>query len=236
MIKCLALLGMILGLVGCQSTNSVVPLPPPSYSRQTVTVPQPVTPRPPVVAGRPGVPTPPPRNVTVADNPPAGWVPTVPARQWKWIVIHHSSTAAGGAKAFDQGHRDKGWDELGYDFVIGNGSYTGDGQVEVGPRWIKQKTGAHASTPDHKYNEYGIGICLVGDFEITRPSARQMESLAKLVAFLQKRYNIPADRVIGHRDTKSTDCPGRNMNLQVVRRMAAQQMADENAKAAKPIQ
>ena len=28
--------------------------------------------------------------------------------------------------------RAKGWDELGYDFVIGNGTDTGDGQIEVG--------------------------------------------------------------------------------------------------------
>ena len=61
------------------------------------------------------------------------WVPPVAARPWRWIVVHHSDTTTGGAAAFDKMHREKGWDELGYDFVIGNGSDTGDGQVEVGP-------------------------------------------------------------------------------------------------------
>jgi 5-methylcytosine-specific restriction endonuclease McrA len=36
---------------------------------------------------------------------------------------------------FDRSHRDKGWDELGYHFVIGNGTSSGDGVVEVGTRW-----------------------------------------------------------------------------------------------------
>jgi len=45
---------------------------------------------------------------------------------------------------------------------------------------------------------------------------------------MQKTYKIPADRVIGHRDTKPTDCPGSNMNIASVRRMAAQMLADSN--------
>ena len=32
---------------------------------------------------------------------------------------------------------------------IGNGSDTVDGQIEVGSRWVKQKVGAHAKTPDN---------------------------------------------------------------------------------------
>ena len=65
--------------------------------------------------------------------------------------------------------RDNQWDELGYHFVIGNGTHTGDGQVEVGSRWGKQKHGAHCKTPDNYYNDHGIGICLVGNFENSNP-------------------------------------------------------------------
>jgi hypothetical protein len=122
-------------------------------------------------------------------------------------------------------HREKGWDELGYHFVIGNGTDSGNGQVEVGPRWPKQKWGAHAKTPNNEYNDFGIGICLVGNFDIERPTAQQTKSLARLIAYLMKTYNIPAARVLGHSDTKPTDCPGRNMNIAAIRRMATQ-MAD----------
>lgn len=159
---------------------------------------------------------------------PLAWSPNAASRPWRWIVIHHSATDDGGATRFDKEHRVNGWDELGYHFVIGNGSDTGNGQIEVGPRWRKQKHGAHAKTPDNRFNDFGIGICLVGNFESARPSEKQMRSLATLVAHLMKRYDIPANRVIGHDDTgRSTACPGHNLEIQLaaIRRAAAQAVA-----------
>jgi hypothetical protein len=153
---------------------------------------------------------------------PRDWVPYASARPWKWIVIHHSATPSGSARSFDRMHREKGWDELGYHFVIGNGTESGDGQIEVGPRWPKQKWGAHAKTADNRYNDYGIGICLVGNFDIERPTSAHMQSVEKLVAFLMQRYNIPPERVLRHKDTKSTDCPGRNLSIDLIRRAATQ--------------
>jgi N-acetylmuramoyl-L-alanine amidase len=158
---------------------------------------------------------------------PRDWVPTARANTWKWIVIHHSATPTGGAVAFDKMHKSKGWDELGYHFVIGNGTDTRDGQVEVGGRWPLQKWGAHAKTPDNRYNDFGIGVCLVGNFDLTRPTDQQVRSLSKLVAFLMHTYHIPADRVVGHGDTgKATECPGRLMNVAQVRRLSTQILVD----------
>jgi len=132
-------------------------------------------------------------------------------------------------------HKQKGWDELGYHFVIGNGTNSGDGQVEVGPRWPRQKWGAHAKTPDNRFNDYGIGICLVGNFDIERPTAAQMNALAKLTAYLMQTYNISADHIVGHGDTKATDCPGRNLSIAQLRQMASRlAAADERAPAATP--
>jgi len=37
-----------------------------------------------------------------------------------------------------------------------------------------------------------------------------------------KTYKIPPDHVLGHRDTKSTDCPGRYLSVAQVRRMSEQ--------------
>src|SRR5258705_5997134 len=73
------------------------------------------------------------------------WLPYVQSRPWRWIVIHHSDTKTRSAASFDRYHKDvHHCDELGYDLDIGNGNGSADGQVEVGPRWSKQKTGAHA--------------------------------------------------------------------------------------------
>lgn len=141
------------------------------------------------------------------------WVPPTNERDWKWIVVHHSDDEVGSVAKYDQYHRyTKGWEHgCGYHFVIGNGSQTGDGEVEIGPRWLQQLHGAHAKTPDNRFNDFGIGICLVGDFDRTRgrPSEAQMGALIRLTRWLMERYDIPAEDVRGHRDCCPTCCPGR---------------------------
>ncbi len=140
--------------------------------------------------------------------------------RWTHIVLHHSATRTGGAKRFDKHHRvSNGWDELGYHFVIGNGTDTPDGYVEVGPRWNKQKHGAHCKTANNYFNEHGIGICLVGDFTRTRPTPRQLASLQRLLKFLARECRITADRVAAHRSvTGRTQCPGGLFPLRALRR------------------
>jgi N-acetylmuramoyl-L-alanine amidase len=223
-----------ISLVGCTDNRPAVSsLPPPSFDAPRMMA---VAPTPPPFSSAPmasSLPNskrsylPPPRYASAAGIP-MGWVPPVAPRAWRWIVIHHSATTTGGAAAFDKMHRAKGWDELGYDFVIGNGTDTHDGLIEVGPRWTKQKIGAHAKTPDNRFNEYGIGICLVGNFDVERPTPAQIRSLTKLVAYLMKTYQISPDRVLGHRDTKPTECPGQYMNVALIRHQAAQ-LADMGA-------
>lgn len=140
--------------------------------------------------------------------------------RWSHIVLHHSATGTGGASRFDKYHRqNNGWDELGYHFVIGNGTDTPDGYVEVGPRWHKQKHGAHCKTPGNYYNEHGIGICLVGDFTVARPTPKQLASLQKLTRFLSDVCGIQPRRVTTHGALKkSTQCPGRFLDIKRLRR------------------
>lgn len=144
------------------------------------------------------------------------WVPSASERRWKWIVIHHSDDLSGNAAKYDRVHREvNGWDSLGYHFVIGNGSLSRDGEVEVGPRWSPQKHGAHARNPelgDNRYNEQGIGICLVGNFDEDdrRPSSRQLDELVRLTRWLMDRYDIPPSMVVRHQDCCRTQCPGRH--------------------------
>jgi len=142
---------------------------------------------------------------------PAAWLHQgVLPRPWRWIVIHHSATDRGSAEIFDRAHRARGWDELGYHFVIDNGNGGRDGKIEVGSRWTKQKWGAHCKTPDNAYNDYGIGVCVVGRYTDRLPSADQLGSLQKLVTYLSLKYDIAATAVIGHRDAPgtATECPG----------------------------
>jgi hypothetical protein len=203
-------------LGSCQPPRVIEPLPDPPMgvllaapaagSGSTHAPPPPPPPPPP--GGR--------RPVRAHGEP--GWRPPVGGRRWTHIVIHHSDSDYGNAALFDDWHRQRGWDGLGYHFVICNGNRGADGAVEVGYRWTRQLAGAHTSgrglgvyrqSEDRYYNKHGVGICVVGNFMRTRPTERQMQSLARLCRFLMQTYGIPKHHVIGHCHTKSTLCPGR---------------------------
>jgi N-acetyl-anhydromuramyl-L-alanine amidase AmpD len=141
-------------------------------------------------------------------------------RQWQYVVIHHSAHERGGYASIDREHRDRlGTDGCGYHFIIGNGTESPDGQIEVARRWSDQKAGAHCRdgrTAD--VNDYGIGICLVGDLDSEGPSTRQLEAARELVAYLRQRYDIPAENIGSHAQLAAspTACPGKKFPIQAV--------------------
>src|SRR5262249_38090416 len=69
----------------------------------------------------------------------------VKRRRWQFIVVHNSGTRQGNARVFDYYHRHvrRMQNGLAYHFVIGNGTSTGNGQIEVGDRWRRQINGGH---------------------------------------------------------------------------------------------
>jgi hypothetical protein len=126
------------------------------------------------------------------------------------MVIHSSATSSGSARAFDYYHRTvKGMENgMAYHFVINNGRGASDGLVEVGSRWSKQIPGGHLSS--NAQNEVAIGICFVGDFQKSKPTAKQQEAADELIDYLQAKLGkIP---VTIHRriNKKPTLCPGKN--------------------------
>ncbi len=180
----------------------------------------------PYAGGRPATvrplqppPAPRPQPPAVAKKDNNSWVPAIGiSRRWTSVVVHHSANAKASPDAMRSYHMNtRGWDELGYHFVIGNGIAYGDGAVYVGNRWKKQMTGAHCKTPGNQYNEHGVGICLIGDLQKTKPTPRQMESLARLVNFLCQKCGIPRSRVLTHGGiTGKTACPGKNFSLKAL--------------------
>jgi len=144
----------------------------------------------------------------------------VPERPWEFVVIHHSATTSGSVESIHRNHRSrrdgngKPWLGIGYHFVIGNGNGMADGEISPSFRWTQQLHGAHSGSLRH--NDRGIGICLIGNFEESKPTAAQRESVAKLIQTLADRYNIPRKRVIGHHQVRATACPGRHFPLKEV--------------------
>jgi LysM repeat protein len=140
----------------------------------------------------------------------------VTAGKWKHIVIHHSGTYMGTVKGMDRFHREERHMEngLAYHFVIGNGQGMGDGEIAVGHRWTEQLDGGHLRSDE--LNAVSIGICLVGDFEHARPTAKQMDSLRGLIHDLLDRCKLSPDSICTHQqiNTLYTRCPGRHFPTQ----------------------
>ena len=90
-------------------------------------------------------------------------------RQIKYIIIHCSATAEGkdfGAKDIDRWHRARGWNGIGYHYVIRL-----DGTIEKG-RDVS-KVGAHCAG----VNSISVGVCYIGGLAA--------ETLQKLKGFAQ---------------------------------------------------
>ncbi len=163
--------------------------------------------------------------------PPAGWFEhwkylsksvraeidraPVASRRWRYIVVHNSGTRQGNARAFDYYHRyvRKMPNGLAYHFVIGNGTSTGDGQIEIGDRWRRQINGGHVHS-DY-LNNIALGICLVGDFNRDQPTHSQLEACEELIRYLRQRVGKIDSKwaiVKPHREINPprwpTDCPG----------------------------
>lgn len=144
--------------------------------------------------------------------------------EWKRIVVHCSDSSWGSSPEIRKWHLDRGWADIGYQYVIDNGKIKPDyyldcmnGSVEVG-RPIdgdmiveSGEKGAHA----YGYNSDSIGICLIGK-EIFTPA--QMAALFGLVSDLMAKFKIEAENVVGHYelDPKKT-CP--NLDMESFRKL-----------------
>ena len=121
-----------------------------------------------------------------------------------YIVVHCTATAEGKsftAKDIDRWHREKGWNGIGYHYVV-----LLDGTIEAGRP--ADAVGAHVEG----YNSVSIGVVYVGGVDAKGKSkdtrtAAQKRSLELLVKDLVERY--PKAVVQGHRDFPKVakDCP-----------------------------
>jgi hypothetical protein len=135
--------------------------------------------------------------------------------RWRYIVVHNSGTRQGNAAAFEHYHRyvRKMPNGLAYHFVIGNGSSSGDGTIEIGNRWHRQIQGGHVHS-DY-LNNIALGICLVGDFNNGRPTKAQLAASEELITYLRSKVGRVGGQKAAVRPHRAinpprwpTDCPG----------------------------
>jgi N-acetyl-anhydromuramyl-L-alanine amidase AmpD len=134
---------------------------------------------------------------------PMGFIrPLTDRRKTEVIVLHHSASSPSVTiQDVHRWHLANGWSGVGYHFVV-----YANGEIWTG-RPIK-KIGAHAYyNAQQEANSNGIGICLIGDFEVGKPTPEQMDSLIYLLHYIWKQY--PGLPIKGHKDIMPTACPGK---------------------------
>ena len=212
---------LLCSLCGCQGCAR-----PPGSLPPTAAIPAPPPLSTPLGAGGPQFPS----GAPVANAAPVvrpgneAWRPASAPRNWQYIVLHHTATETGSVDSIHAAHQQKKdkngkpWLGIGYHFVIGNGRGMPDGAVEPTFRWRTQIQGAHAGSSNRDYNEVGIGVCLVGNFEETPPTPAQVESCHVLVQTLRREFQIAETQVVPHNEirTSGTACPGKLFPLSTV--------------------
>ena len=118
-------------------------------------------------------------------------------RKIEEIIVHCSDTPAGkyfDAKDINKWHLARGWQGIGYHYVI-----LLDGTIEKGRK--EDKKGAH--TLDH--NTKSIGICYIGGMATDTRTTEQKISLLYLIGRIKRDYG--PIKVYGHNDFSIKACP-----------------------------
>lgn len=135
------------------------------------------------------------------------------------IIIHCSDSEFGDAAAIDRWHRDRGFDQIGYHYVITNGHRRAHGNFVASDNSIiepgrpVEKIGAHCKGK----NAASIGICLIGRHHFT--AWQLFDALPRLLGVLLFNHQLNRDQVWGHRDFNTNKtCP--NISTETLRGIA----------------
>jgi N-acetylmuramoyl-L-alanine amidase len=117
------------------------------------------------------------------------------------IVIHHSLTKDSETVSWGA-IRKYHTDPAGPYKMIDIGYHLGiellRDQYEILFGRMPDRIGAHCK--EANMNRIGIGICVVGNFDVEEPPDATIALLDRVVRWLMRTYNIPYQNVIGHRE------------------------------------
>lgn len=141
------------------------------------------------------------------------------------VFIHHSVTPVTTSPIVDvklvEGIGMQRFGQISYSYLI----HPHDGEIFEG-------AGLHRGAHTQGRNSSSFGICWIGNYEERVPKVQQIEATRWLIAELISGGHLTPDPTIrGHRDVKSTACPGQKLYdlLSVVRsRWEEPVMADDS--------
>lgn len=133
--------------------------------------------------------------------------------RWKNIIIHHSLTPDNDLLswgAIRHYHVNiMRWEDIGYHFGIE--------RIRGGYEILKGRPltlmGAHTKGK----NGDSIGICVVGNFDKTRPKKIIYLKAAELIKELMEIHHIKKENVYGHNNFSEKTCPGLQFDMNYLR-------------------
>lgn len=145
----------------------------------------------------------------------------------KSIYIHCSDSTFGTANDIRSWHKDRGWRDIGYHYVVLNGMITPeyllptlDGSIEVGRPMDGDLIMSEFEVGAHTYgqNKDTIAICMIGTNTFT---PKQITATANLCYALMARFGLHWTDVFGHYEADNNKtCP--NINMPMFRQMLNQ--------------
>ncbi len=128
----------------------------------------------------------------------------------RYLIVHHSLTADGQTVswgAIRKYHTDPVGPyrmlDIGYHFGL---ELVGD-HYEVLMGRMPNQTGAHCT--EEGMNRQSLGICVVGNYDVSDLPEDAFELLVKLTRALTEVFSIPAANVQRHSDYAPKSCPGK---------------------------
>ncbi|XP_045405605.1 N-acetylmuramoyl-L-alanine amidase [Lemur catta] len=127
-----------------------------------------------------------------------------------FLYVHHTyvpappctdfAHCAANMRSMQRFHQDtKGWDDIGYSFVVGSDGYVYQGR---GWDWV----GAHTLS----HNHLGFGVAFVGNYTAALPTEAALRTVRDVLPSCAVRAGLlrPDYTLLGHRQLVRTDCPG----------------------------
>ena len=140
-------------------------------------------------------------------------------RKIESAIIHCSDSDFGDRNLIDQWHRERGWNGIGYHYVITNGVLKSGAPYDPFSDGLIQ-TGRDVSIPGAHckgFNKHSIGICLIGRHSFT---AEQLwHSLPQLLSLLMFEHDLSPSQILGHNAfSRSKTCP--NIPKEIITKIA----------------
>jgi N-acetylmuramoyl-L-alanine amidase len=126
---------------------------------------------------------------------------------WKGVCIHHSLTADGPLRNWEAIRRyhveTNKFAEIGYHFGVENV----DGRVRLRIGRPHSQAGAHAKG----LNTTHLGLCIVGNFDVTVPLDEHLDVAALAVADMARFHKFPVNEqtIRYHNEVHPKSCPGK---------------------------